>query len=299
MPGDAWRELLHRKTEIPGLSYELVPNRKKLTHGAVVTTNFFGMRDEEPISRDTPDVLRVAALGDSFTFGFGVPGDSTYPKDLEKLLRQEPRCQARSCEVLNFGVGGYCSRDEALVLRYKALEWKPRLVIVGYALNDPETDAIQPLHSYFDTVYWWQYFHLGRLFMERLNGWVVNRWGGGDYTRYLHAEGHPKWESVLAAFADMRQATEPTNTPVIVAIFPVPPPRLWSKYEYRDIHAQVARAATDAGLEALDLLAPFERYEPATLRVEPNDNHPSILAHQIAAEQILARLKSDHPDLLR
>ena len=48
LPNDVWRELLHRRSPISGLSYELSPNREKYSHGAVIKTNSLGMRDDEP-----------------------------------------------------------------------------------------------------------------------------------------------------------------------------------------------------------------------------------------------------------
>ncbi|MDP9264099.1 MAG: hypothetical protein M3O85_07255, partial [Acidobacteriota bacterium] len=50
-----------------------------------------------------PGVLRVAAIGDSFTMGWGAEDDQTYPARLQVLLQQE---LGRPIEVLNAGVGG-------------------------------------------------------------------------------------------------------------------------------------------------------------------------------------------------
>jgi hypothetical protein len=73
LPGNAWRELIHRPSELPGLLYELAPTPK----GIAGPTNSHGMRDTEPLPAGAPAVLRVAVLGDSFTFGLGVERDET------------------------------------------------------------------------------------------------------------------------------------------------------------------------------------------------------------------------------
>src|SRR5712691_3089755 len=52
-------------------------------------------------------VLRVACIGDSWTFGMNVNQDQTYPARLEALLNA--RSPASSVEVMNFGVLGYSS----------------------------------------------------------------------------------------------------------------------------------------------------------------------------------------------
>ena len=51
--------------------------------------------------------------------------------------------------MLNFGVSGYSSRDEALVFKHKVVDWDLDLLIVQYFFNDPEIDPVQPLQAFF------------------------------------------------------------------------------------------------------------------------------------------------------
>lgn len=53
--------------------------------------------------------LRILALGDSQTFGFGVRDGETYAAVLERLLRERT---GRPVEVLNAGVPGYGTADQ-------------------------------------------------------------------------------------------------------------------------------------------------------------------------------------------
>ena len=50
-----------------------------------VTTNSIGLRSPE-IRQNKPD-LRIVCLGDSVTFGWGVPEEDSYPRQLEHLLK--------------------------------------------------------------------------------------------------------------------------------------------------------------------------------------------------------------------
>ena len=75
--GHVWRELVNRRSDIPGLDYELRPNLEKFAQNALVRTNSHGMRDRERSIERPAGVFRIAVLGDSFTFGFGVGGYST------------------------------------------------------------------------------------------------------------------------------------------------------------------------------------------------------------------------------
>jgi hypothetical protein len=284
VPAHAWRELLHTRSSIPGLSYELAPNRVTQHGGATITTNSFGMRDVEPVPPDAASTCNIIVLGDSYTFGFGVEANETYPKVLEQRLVAQ--AAGNEVQVLNFGVGGYNTRDEALVLEHKGRLWDPSLIIVGYVLNDPEIDPVQPLHRYYQVPKWWQHLNMFRLVAVNWRRREVKRLGGGDYIRYLHAEGGRKWAGVLEAFSDIRRIADESDTPVILAVFPLNKLHEWSSYPYRDLHSQVSDAGTRSGFHALDLVDPFSKYNAEEIRLERGDAHPSRLGHAIAADAI-------------
>ena len=144
MPADAWRELIHRASSVPGLKYELVPGMEKYSQGVNIKINSHGMRDDEPLDGEAQLLCNILVLGDSYTFGFGVESEETYTNVLEDLLSNHTTDQA--VQALNMGVGGYSSRDESLVVKNKGMMWDPDLIVLGYVLNDPETDLIQPRH---------------------------------------------------------------------------------------------------------------------------------------------------------
>lgn len=283
LPGDVWRELLHGPSALSGLDYELTPNREKHSHGSFIRTNSWGMRDDEPGPRND-DLHRIVAIGDSFTFGFGVSGQDTYPNVLERLLNAG--LEAKRFEVLNLGVGGYSTRDEALVLKHKGIAWDPELVIVGYFFNDPEIEPIQPLHYYHQQPSWWQYSHLLRLIAERKKCWEIDAFGEGDYYRYLHSADRPKWQSVVEGFGQIGRTARESGVPVVLLIFPVTADNPWKDYPYADLHQQVADAAEEKGFFVIDLLKQFSEYPPRELMVGPINPHPSELGHETTAQAV-------------
>ncbi len=291
LPEDEWYELLHRKSAIPGLAYELAPGMKKFWYRTEISVNSYGMRDTEPLEGD--DVRRIIALGDSFTFGFGVAGEETYPNVLESLLNQSEVMGPHRYDVLNMGVSGYSTKEEALVLKHRGMQWEPDLVIIGYFLNDPELTPVQLLQAYYHDVHWWQHSHLLRLAARGIEGWKILRMGDGDYFRYLHAEGSEKWESVVKAFADIRDMTQKKNSKVLLVLFPFIPWEKWeAEYPYEDIHKKVADTARNKGFYVLDLLDAYRDYEPFMLRVSRSDHHINALGHRIAARAIMKRILS-------
>lgn len=286
--------LVHQISSIPGLDYEMGENRHSSLEGVPVNTNPYGMRDSEPSLQATKSHCRIAVLGDSYTFGVRVREEDTYSKVLEKLLRQSVAAFQCQFEVLNFGVIGYSTYDEDLMLKYRAVNFEPHVVILGYVLNDPECDPIQPLHAYFVDYPWWQPYRLRTLFAQVKADWDRKRLGGGDYYTYLHAEGHRKWQSVVDAFTDIRSVTSPRNIRVLVVIFPMVTTSFkgkpWTEYPYVKIHQQVSDLAAGNGFQVLDLLNAFSTYPSQTLVWPKADDHPNALGHEVAARAIENKL---------
>lgn len=75
--------------------------------------------------------LRVLALGDSLTAGYGLPADAAFPVQLEKALR----AQGYDVTVINAGVSGDTSAGGRARLDW-ALADKPAFAIVELGAND-------------------------------------------------------------------------------------------------------------------------------------------------------------------
>lgn len=97
----------------------------------LVTINSLGMRDRERTVTKPANTYRVAFVGDSFTESIQVPLEKTFPALLEG------KCRPASVEALNFGVTGYGTAQELLLLRSRVLQFQPDLVVlVFFAGND-------------------------------------------------------------------------------------------------------------------------------------------------------------------
>lgn len=104
--------------------------------------NALGMRDREIAAK--PEKTRIAVLGDSFVWGFGV----NVNERLTEIAAQD--LAADEVEILNFGVVGYGPIQYYLMLD-QVLALKPKAVIVCLSLwND-----------FHDNVVWRRYRHYG------------------------------------------------------------------------------------------------------------------------------------------
>lgn len=286
---EGWKGAIHQASPIPGLIYELAPNRRVKLDSTSHTTNSHGMRNREVVPDRERPVRRLAILGDSVTYGYGVGDDESFPSVLEQLLNASVRESETGFEVLNFGVGGYSTRDEALLLKHKVLAFNPGLILICYDLNDPEIEPVQPLSNHFRQPLWWERSHLLRLLAKAKRDWDLNRIGGGDYFRYLH--GHTeKWESVERAFDDIAATAAGMDIPVMFTIWTWTREETWEDYPYADLLEQVERAAGERGFHVIDLFSRLSEFEPRSLTVSDWDMHPSALGHQVIAGSIAGAL---------
>lgn len=98
--------------------------------GRPVSINSLGLRGPE-LARPRPaGRRRIACLGDSITFGFGVADDETYSHVLGRLLAP------RDVEVVNAGVTGFTSHQVLGWLRRLAPETEPDVVTILVGWND-------------------------------------------------------------------------------------------------------------------------------------------------------------------
>jgi lysophospholipase L1-like esterase len=109
---------------------------------AHVQINADGMRDRAHSLAKPPDTLRIAVLGDSYAEAFQVPAQEAFWSVLERELGSCPALAERSVEVLNFGVAGYGTAQELLMLRERAWRYQPDVVVLAFVTgNDVRNNA--------------------------------------------------------------------------------------------------------------------------------------------------------------
>jgi len=97
----------------------------------LISINAEGFRDiDHPIAKPK-NTLRIATLGDSFTEAREVALHETYWKVLEARLGECLATSGRSAEVLNFGVSGYGTAQEYLVLNRYVWKYTPDVVLLA------------------------------------------------------------------------------------------------------------------------------------------------------------------------
>ncbi len=131
---------LVRPAADPETVYELKPGLSGRFLGQEFAFSSRGLRDREYPLAKPPGKFRIAGLGDSVMFGWGVGQSETYLELLERRLNEPASGRSRSAvarfEALNFAVPGYNTAMEAAVFERKALAFDPDLVVLHVVRND-------------------------------------------------------------------------------------------------------------------------------------------------------------------
>lgn len=116
----------------PELFWRLKPSMTVRGEATSFRTNAHGLRGPE-LPRRGSDARVILTIGDSVTFGYGLPAPATYPARLETGLASSP---GRRVRVVNAGVPGYTSHQGRVALPALLERLSPEVVVISYGFND-------------------------------------------------------------------------------------------------------------------------------------------------------------------
>jgi len=257
--------------------------------------NAYGIRERDIDPAKPRDVFRIVVVGDSVAYGYcnnheSIAAERTFPRLLEEILNRERWAGSKRVEVINLGVSGYDTSQEAEFLREKGLAFDPDLVVVAYSLNDA-LDASYELAAFRRTAGWYefdrgafaptlalrlfQHSHLFRLVWQRVRALSQSR------------QQPPGEQRVESGFDEIAAMAHRRRFGVVVAIFP-----MFEKFETyaREGRHRWARERAEArGFAVLDLLPAFRRAsgpEWTKFQGRCNFEHPDENGHALAARTI-------------
>ncbi len=205
-------------------------------------------------------------MGDSFAFGWGVDEDKAFPRALERLLNERTQ-SGLHFEVLNFGVPGYSTFQEASIFKEKAQDYNPDAILVYFVENDfglpffvrdlNNSDSLMP-------------------------GNVLARmsWSDSNQRAKEEVRRHNKFNANRSLY-DLATYTQSLGIPVLVAINPRP--------KWADDYSRLKGARGNPGITMINMWPEFiriveSRQLPSEKLTLSGDPHPTALKHGIYAE---------------
>jgi hypothetical protein len=308
------------------LSYFHEPNQVGWIDDGLVTINSIGLRGDEPIRPKTASIYRILVLGDSITLGWGVNDDETFCCQLQQRLNEGT--PARHVEVINAGVAGYSTIQEAALLRRLAPELRPDLVLVGFYWNDllmspkgrssapAENVAVQPPTSDLGEgrvlqmtppAHWWEKtlrcsraaFVAGRA-LKRVCG--AGEWNA-SYSELelelLKGANSPdieqRWQRVREEFGNIGEIAKEYECDLGIIVLPSRQ-QVAGDFPDSEILPKVTAIANELGCEVIDPLPRLHerRREIDSLYIAYDWHHPTCTGHQIISDSIANDLKDDN-----
>jgi lysophospholipase L1-like esterase len=276
---------IKRLSSDPLIGHEHTPGTSSHLMGVDVTINSLGLRDHEISIARMPGTGRILMLGDSFTFGWGVPFDHTLGKRLERMFAGE----GRSVEVINAGVGNYNTTMEVQYYLDHGYKFQSDLVVLNYIFNDAE-----PEPTYHDDGYLARNSELAVVFLGAMDNFLRRSGAESRWDKYyLGLYEKPGWDAAKAAIHRLAIAVRARGAKLIILNWP----ELHDVGNYRLQHVSdlVQAVADREGIPFIDLLPAVKDQQSSKLWVTAPDPHPNAYANLLFADYVYPKLKAFLP----
>jgi len=284
----------------PEIVYAHTPSYRGFMGDVEVTINARGLRNRETPYEKPAGVFRILCVGDSVTFGWGVPQERTYASRLEALL--DGGADGKRVEVINGGVGGYNTTQEAAFLRTEGVKYAPDLILLFFAMNDA-VEALQPFRPLeaqaspesLDPGLLWRArmipVMVSSRFLPSLFGFCdYVSMPRVDYVGAFRTEGQPGWKACQEGILDMVRTARSIQADTVVFMLPAMQ-NLDATYPFGPIHDSVRQFCARHGIPFYDLLPDFMGLANDQVRVSRFDGHPNAFAHGIVARSVQEKIR--------
>ena len=276
------------------LRYATAPGQKKWVKG-YANFNKEGYRDIDHQLIKEKNTVRIAGLGDSFTFGIGIKNaDNLYLTKLDMLLNNPEK----KYEVFNRAKIGIGTSQEIEILKKDGLKYKPNIIVLGYFLNDfDDAENIGNINSkygikflrslkffIYDTFYSYYFYDRALQKFDEVTGIKQT------YPDYLNSILSSKDNIDFNAeyLRQLKQISNDNNATLIVAIIPVI--HELKNYPFMEANKYIEEAGRKYNFTVIDLLPYFKDYNENELWVNQYDHHMNELGHDVTARAIYNKM---------
>lgn len=284
---------LFRFTDDTELGWEPIP-QAEYNH---IRINSAGFRGPEYALQPANNTVRVAVIGDSETFCQSLEEELTFTARLEYELNRK---QHKHFEVLNFGVPGYDTSQEAALLRKKVLRFHPDIVLLNYVFNDPAIENRAILLN--SGLLSWSYLYMFYKFNSRPitpfeTIWLKYNKDLVKLYHYLHSSAY--FIRTVELLQQMASTLQKRKIPFFIMVQPeLTGPGLREAYPYLYIHKKLA-TLEGKNLRIIDTYPAVAKLtdNPHDLWVAPKDPHKNARALEIMAQTTADHILTSFPGI--
>lgn len=283
MTAETWLRFLSVKTDVYGMT---LPSRRWFL--LYTTQNSWKCRDREWAVPKPPGVYRVALVGDSYVFGWGV--EDVNDRMTERLAQRFDAVAPRAVEVLNVAKGGWGTKDQVKPVSDIIDVLGVDEVVLCFLPNDIEKlipkpefgdPTLPPQQSFFnldsscvlDYLYRRVYTPMKPV-VTHYHDWLA----GGFRNPQVMAELEDSVDAMIAKCSETG-----VKFRVVLLPFIKTGGREWDS---KQVHAIARGVFERRGVEVVDLLPTIAGREPGRLVVNRDDAHPNAEANRLFAERI-------------
>lgn len=274
-----------------------------------ITIDRRGFRNGVPAANDGGEKRLIACLGDSYTFGYGVDDDETWPFQLREALNSAAGSPV--FETLNAGINGMNTAQEATYLKERVMRVSPELVLLAFYLNDAAigANALGSEHELKKPPPLYEFVNRNPTFVglrerSRLADLIGDRLVKSEYLEFLgtsrtqlYREDRPGWKKCRKELLRIRDMCARRGTRFAVVFYPL----LFRQGDVlatHDAYQTVADYLDTIEVPHFDLEPEFLKHDVDQLRVHPLDAHLNGEAHGIAARAIARWLTETQRSLM-
>ena len=279
--------------------YEQLVSQQQQSADYAYERNRYGLRDVDYPEPKPSTCRRVLILGDSFTFGLGVPDNTAvFPKILERELNLSVHIpDVKRVDVLNGGIPGSFTTDWLHLFRQVADTFDPDVVLAVFFLRDgtnigTQADFFAPIREGIvrrnSRSVWYRYSYLYRNVRDYLDQRVVSREHMKALTRsyFGTTQETREWRAAQENLREIGRYAKDRGSVFGMAIFPVLV-QLNEDYYFTSICDLIEAFARQENIPVHSLLPAFLGHSGPDLWVSSLNQHPNAVAHRIAAESLL------------
>lgn len=305
-------ETLYRRSDDPELVYEPVPSSSVEMEYGTAAFNAAGMRDDREFTLAPGERTRVAIIGDSIVWSEFLALSDSLPHRAEEALGD-------GFEVMNAGVTGYDTAQEASWYERAVRPYRPRVVVVVWCMNDlmimsgpferyatGEDRARKDAQDLFfereapvrretiDDV-------IGRRERESSIRILARAWGVWERWRFedeyvdeylILGEDEARRERTQRALARLGSAIREDGATPILFVSPIL--ESWDRYRWDHLHTFVREAGEAAGFVVHDPLALWcAEHDAETMRIGSDNLHYGRRGNRIFGEAIAGAVRAE------